>query len=239
MSTRPDCILSNGLQGHGVYARESGVCIAVVSDFGVMNNPAACAEMAQRIAPVPLVCWSGWTGETCFAVDPRAWSVGAWKNLESACEAVQARLAPKHGGDAPANAGASIWLRPHARHVLSDSIRCERFMQHLGGSGGGRIGIVAEPAALFTRAMLVHASDHLERSAHSAARWSGLRAVLASNVVEPSSGAPDELSGTGAFDNGSAFDLGPTDMGLIAPAPLRAVAREIAAANGVPCVWVE
>lgn len=104
---------------------------------------------------VPNALFSGWLegsdlGDGVFAPDHRLWGPQPWAEFEAAL----ARLAPRGGPE--------VWIRPHARHVLSDAQRCLTAAR-----GWEERGLAArlllEPAMLLTEAMLSHAEDHLER----------------------------------------------------------------------------
>ncbi|CAN5863071.1 hypothetical protein BH11PLA1_BH11PLA1_09790 [soil metagenome] len=92
-------------------------------------------------------------------VDPHTWRPAAWQTLLDRVTTLAGALAP----------GAELWLRPHARHILSDAIRCERF---LAACPAPNVKLLGDPVSLLTAPMLERAEDHLERMFESLARVS-------------------------------------------------------------------
>lgn len=150
------------------------------------------------------VAWSGGVGDGLFGAHPRTWSP---RTLDRAIAAAE-RLAP-----ALARASTRLWIRPHARHALSDAPSITRFARALEGSP---VGLLPDPAALLTAAMLPRADEHLERLAeHAGGLIESGRApgVVLANVAAPAAGSDP---------------LAPDDGPPLRPAPLHAGAIPLA-----------
>ncbi|MBL0869919.1 MAG: hypothetical protein IBJ18_05005 [Phycisphaerales bacterium] len=133
----------------------------------------------------PVACWSGSVEaeEGLFTPSIRTWGPAGQAAFEAAALVFQ-----KIGAE------RSVWLRTHARHVLCDSVRCERvFAKH----ATERLKLLADPAGLFTRQMVGKAEDHLQRTMESFARqWSStnqIAAVVLTGLVDPSGGVADPM----------------------------------------------
>jgi len=103
----------------------------------------------------PIVAWSGWAGG-----QPRL-AGGVWSPaFETWGPAGRAAFDERIGS--LARSGARVLIRPHARHVISDipsvATLAKRFE-------GGSVGVLLEPAALFTSEMLRDTDEHIERIA--------------------------------------------------------------------------
>ncbi len=163
-----------------------------------------------------IACWSGGASagrgdehghepDGLFEADPRSWGPSALAALSSFVDDVV--LPGLRGTD------ARVWLRPHARHVLCDSVRAERFVlarvSHASGAdagdaaSGGGIRLMADPSALLTRVMLARADDHFERAMESIARvgaGGGLGAVVLTNIAGPGGDAAATASASDTAD---------------------------------------
>ncbi|MBX9737189.1 MAG: hypothetical protein K2X32_09710 [Phycisphaerales bacterium] len=180
-----------------------------------------------QLAPdgAPVACWSG-TGQSgddpagLFDADPRSWGPAALAALTSF---VDDRVLPEI-----ARSAGQLWLRPHARHVLCDSVRAERFVVPRATRG---LRLLADPTALLTRAMLARADDHYERAMESITRVSAagaLGAVVISNIARATDDEPggavivppaDSLADPEAFtaDDGAALRPAALHKGVIDP----------------------
>lgn len=154
----------------------------------------------------PVACWSGSVEaeEGLFTPSIRTWGPAGQAALEAAALVFQ-----KIGAE------RSVWLRTHARHVLCDSVRCERvFAKH----ATERLKLLADPAGLFTRQMVGKAEDHLHRTMESFARqWSStnqIAAVVLTGLMDSTVGEADPMQ---------------TDMGE----PMRAVGLRRRVEEGV------
>lgn len=155
-----------------------------------------------------VACWSGSVDdeEGVFTPSVRTWGPAGQAEFEKAAMRLEK-------GDQQRSA---VWLRTHARHVLCDSVRCERvFAKH----ATERLKLLADPAGLFTRQMVGKAEDHLHRTMESFARqWSStnqIAAVVLTGLMDSMVGEADPMQ---------------TDMGE----PMRAVGlKEGAGGRGV------
>jgi len=110
-------------------------------------------------AGAAVVAWSGTVGEGLWERHPLTWMPLGWARLEAALRRVLPGLVER---------GQRLVLRTHAFHVLGDLHAARRFLEVVGtlGPGAGeRVGVVPDPASLFTRGMLPRAREHAERMA--------------------------------------------------------------------------
>jgi hypothetical protein len=159
------------------------------------------------------VVWSGTLGDELFDADPRTWGPrgrAAWAERLAELLAV----ARSHR--------LQLWIRPHARHVVSDAPTIDRMLaDHAGDIAHEQapLRILSDPASMFTRSMLAYAEDHLERVLSATRRWSALGAcagIVLANVRDPSGEPAAEAS---PIDDGPALQGAPLFDGLI-PAPI-------------------
>lgn len=154
--------------------------------------------------PRDVVAWAGGCGGAgagLFDADPRTWAPRTVETLLHAGEALARRLDGR---------GTRLWVRPHARHALSDGPSMGRFAAALAGSG---VGVLPDPAAVLTGAMLGRAETHLERLAEHAAglvRDGRAAGVVIANVARRDAGA-DEMEP----DVGPPLVLKPVHAGVI------------------------
>jgi hypothetical protein len=153
-----------------------------------VEGMAAIESLAANSAP-RIIAWSGSMADALFARSPLTWMPTGRAAFESAC----ARLR-----DAAARSGATILLRPHARHALSDAPSSRRWAdtwrsQHMG--------LLFDPASLFEPAMLPDAADHLPRLFEALGPACDA-ILLASAQADPDADAPTRLVplGEGALD---------------------------------------
>jgi hypothetical protein len=135
-------------------------------------------------AGATLVAWSGGLGDALFEADPRTWGPAGWRALEAGLAALEPVLRAR---------GQRLWLRPHARHVLSDPPACRRLAS---AWPEGPVGVLAEPMGMLTRSMLGLASEHLERSFGALAELAERTGLVLTNVEAPpgeSAGAQGDL----------------------------------------------
>jgi sugar phosphate isomerase/epimerase len=152
-------------------------------------------EELLRAIPVSggLVAWSGWMGDGPGERDFRTWSAEGWARLEAACDRVVPSLAAH---------GVELLLRPHSAHVLSDVPSCLRFFRQREGQA---VGLLLDPEAMLTPAMVGDAPDRLERILWALGPQEWTRAVVVSSA-ENSAANDDAIVhsplGTGAIDAG-------------------------------------
>lgn len=142
---------------------------------------------ANPTAPRRRVFWSGWMGDSTFALDHRTWSKEAWVRLDRWCDAAIPHLQRNN---------AIAVLRPHSRHVLSDPQSCFTFLKRRAavvGAGGQPFELLLDPVAFLTLAMIPRAEDHLTRAMDALADHPAVSAVVISNL-EPSIDDPDLLN---------------------------------------------
>jgi len=125
---------------------------AVVIDESVQRLSGA--RIAGMPAGVRVVAWSGSMADELFGEDPRTWGPAGWAALDAACERAAPVLAER---------GATMALRTHARHVLSDVPSCERFVRERRGRHGEVFRVLLDPVSMLAPSMLAMAEDHLRR----------------------------------------------------------------------------
>lgn len=111
-----------------------------------------------------VIMWSGGLDEEApFARDPRAWSPAA---LDALVAHAQSHLRT--------HSDSTLILRPHARHILGDLNRCNRYTRDHGHAARQSLGFALDPASLLEPSMLPSAHDHLARSFATLAKRSDL-----------------------------------------------------------------
>jgi len=171
----------------GVYrVRGAAVMPHGVVDLG---NPLADAARAAaaRIAAMGglggvggvVVGWSGWMGEPPSTVDGaveadfRAWSGEGRRGLDDVVAAVVPLLEATQ---------AHLWLRPHARHVLSDGPSCAAFLRaHAAACAAETIGLLLDLELALTEPMRVRRVEHVERMLEMLLPLPGLAALVVSD----------------------------------------------------------
>ena len=120
---------------------------------------------------------SGWFGEVgpdgVYPNDPRAWMPTG----RTAGDEGIARLA-----DRAHAAGCELWVRPHARHTLSDIPSCRTAMNAWAEAGGISPRLLLDPAALLTGETIIAAEEHLERIFFALASHDRAAAIILSGV---------------------------------------------------------
>lgn len=132
----------HGEEGGGVVRDPAGAAMAW------MWRGNAAVEAIPAAGDLPLVCWSGWTGdgrpgEGWFERTASAWLPAAAAERERVVGGL-------------VEAGAII--RPHARHLVSDIPACLNLLRKHEG-----VRLLLEPAALLEPSMMETAGDHIER----------------------------------------------------------------------------
>lgn len=122
-----------------------------------------------------LLAWSGWIGQPALSVDGnvdadfRSWSGQGRRALD---EFVASALGPIEA------AGGRLWLRPHARHVLSDGPSCRAFLvAHESACARGALGLVLDLRLVLTDEMRPRRVEHVERLMESLGPLPGIVAV--------------------------------------------------------------
>lgn len=182
--------------------------IVTLADLGWPDmGPAPCLVLGGLAANPGCVVWTGTMEDRPFAPSLRNWMPGARAALHHACDLWLASNPPR----------ASLTLRPHHRHILSDHHNVKKFMiERRGMTGGDRLSVLADPAAMLTRSMLGLAEDHLMRAAEDALATPGLAGVVMCNLREPTADEvaafdADAHSGSdGALDADARLDVGPS-----------------------------
>ncbi len=127
-----------------------------------------------------VVVWSGWLGaEDEGAPGVRTWGRAGREAFERLCD----RL-----GEAARARGATVLVRPHARHVLSDIPSCADFLRRCAGDG---LGLLLDPASMLTPSMLLHGVEHVARVIGGLAPMTGVGAVVLANVERVAPGSDD------------------------------------------------
>lgn len=192
-------------------------------------HDAAPSELGSR-AFTRIALWSGGLGEgddptAIFEPDPRTW-MSAGRDAFAAGLERAAMWARAHG--------CTICLRPHARHVLSDtpSLRTLLGVQKGGAVVGPPPGveILLDPIAMLTPRMLATVEDHLERVLGLVATLPGVIGIVASNIAAASAEAL-----AADLDEGPALQRVPLHAGVIDPGLIaRAIRRHNS--EGLPIV---
>ena len=243
--TRTVLLLPRPTPGHSSSARPlRPVSSDFVGDAGLMQwHDLALADAWASVGGVlprvhAIACWSGGGGGDheeerpgLFDADPRSWGPAGLAALSSFVDGVVLPSLRR--------SSARLWLRPHARHVLCDSVRAERFVlarvsaqpapgstDALDAANAGGVRLMADPSALLTRSMLARADDHFERAMESIARvhsGGGLGAVVLTNiagsvednVIAATDATPDPDAFTA--DDGPALVPSPLHRGVLRP----------------------
>ncbi len=131
--------------------------------------------LASAQPPVIAVLWSGWIGSpgnsTDGNVDPdfRAWSGTGRAQLD----AFLARTLPRLTA-----AGTRLWLRPHARHILSDAPSCAAFLRdHAAACAAGTLALFLDLELLITPPMAPRRDEHADRILSRLLPMAGVAAV--------------------------------------------------------------
>lgn len=169
------------------------------------------------LPPAPcrrVVVWSGRLGadDEDRAPGVRTWGRAGREAFEGLCDRLAETARPR---------GVTVLLRPHARHVLSDTPSCAAFLRRRAGDG---LGLLLDPASMLTPSMLAHGAEHVARIVGDLASMIGVGAVLLANV---------ERTGPGNDD----LRLAPLTRGELDAPPLAAAARGVP--PGVPVVLVD
>lgn len=129
----------------------SGGTLAVVAP----HNPLATAPAeaaAQLPAEAPRVIgWSGSLGDSLFGRAFATWMPAGRDALAGYLDAALSRCR---------DAGTTLLLRTHARHVVSDAVAARAILDERAGEP---LGVAFDPAACFEAEMLRDAQDHLVR----------------------------------------------------------------------------
>jgi len=173
-----------------------GPPFADISGDNILAEGAADASFfnwpASHGAPARRIFWSGWIGETPFALDHRTWTKDTWSRLERWCDAALPHLERRR---------ATACFRPHVRHVLSDPQSCVSFLKRRAGQP---FEILLDAAGFLTPSMLSRAEDHLRRAMDALAEHPGIAGVLITNVRATKSDA-------------DLLEASPVHEGLLAP----------------------
>jgi hypothetical protein len=139
----PAHILSGSAPTRAVFATSAPV---LSPDFDLASAPRG----------ADLVAWSGGLGDNLFEPDPRTWLPGGWERL-------RARL--DHALPTLLGRGQRLFLRTHARHVISDGPSSARLATWAGESGFATAFFpLLDAGAILTTPMRPTAEDHLDRT---------------------------------------------------------------------------
>lgn len=140
----------------------------------VPDNPLEPDGAEQRMdGSVTAVRWSGWLPSAENGGVP-TWGPAGRRAFDQWCTRLTQTLA---------EAGGSVWVRPHARHVLSDTPSCADFLRR---HASAHLKLLLDPAGMLTSAMLARADEHVERALSAFAGNPGIGAVMLTNVVRGS-----------------------------------------------------
>lgn len=144
--------------------------MAEIRDFSgeLVAACSGCNPLAPGSAelPAPTGAVAAWSGRAeGDETGVRTWGPAGWSAFLEWCDRV---------GPGFAAAGAELWIRPHAAHVLSDAQRCVTFLR---GREGGPIGLLFDPVSMLTGSMEADAPDHLARMFGAVAPLAGARAL--------------------------------------------------------------
>lgn len=162
-----------------VYGTAAAAPIGIVD----IRNPlegeavASAARIETAAGSGVVIGWSGWLGEPASSVDGvvdadfRMWSGHGRRSLDEVVAAVMPLLEAS---------GGRWWIRPHARHVLSDGPSCGAFLKaHAAACLAGRLGLVLDLDLVVTDAMRERRVEHVGRMLETLGPIAGLVAVVA------------------------------------------------------------
>ncbi len=154
-----------------------------------------------------IAAWSGWFGEETqgvYEADPRLWLGKGDEMLHGQLDQIHKKL-----GGADGVVGEFL-LRPHARHVLSDHLACQRYLQE---RPSDKFGLLLDPVAMLEPSMLPDARDHLIRTREALGEHA--RALIVSNVNKVSDGLVSCALDAGELDSDmlrEQFQAYPSDL---------------------------
>lgn len=156
------------------------------------------------------------SARSLFARSPRSWGPGAMAALDARLDALVPRLR---------DAGLTLLIRPHERHVVSDPRGMARLAERF---APGPVGLLPDPAGLLAPAMAPFAEDHLERAFDALEALARVPGAMPLGVlvrgVAPGAGSAAE--GGDAFDAPALRSTTVDDpASLIAPALWRRLIR--------------
>jgi hypothetical protein len=192
----------------------------------------------DAVAPMTVATWSGTLaeGDGPFAADVRNWSVAARSELHDKVDRLCAGAEQK-------GVTGRLFLRPHARHILSDWHTCARFMTQRETAGDARTGLLVDPAAMLTAQMLARSVEHLERTFEQVGLMlrgevgnpAHVGGVVLCNLKRLGSAEVDPLG----YDEGEGLAACPLDdPGGVLDARLIARLASAHLTNGTPVVFV-
>lgn len=123
---------------------------SAAAGFDARNESVLAAPVTAPKAGSRIVLWSGSLGDDDGPA-PRNWTAAAWEALDAATARwVDAGLAN------------ALLIRPHARHIVSDTPSAVRFARRWGQTGPR---LLWDPASMLDGQMVApdHAAVHLER----------------------------------------------------------------------------
>jgi hypothetical protein len=200
----------------------------VLPNWAVLMGDTDPASLLPSEPGLSLVAWSGGAGEALFDAHPATWSPRGQREFVEAVERLLPTLQARR---------QCLWLRPHARHALSDGPSMRRFREHFASvlatpRQPGSLGILPDPVGLLTRRMLPVAADHLARFAE--AIEPGPAGVLLAGLLPDPSPVLE-----GEHDSGPALSRGPLHEGLLSPAQLAEGLRGHLPLPPEPTIWLE
>ncbi len=164
------------------------------------------AELMSDVSGKVIMSSGGLDEEAPFARDPRAWSPAALDDLVA-----QAKSCLRM------HTGCDLILRPHARHILGDLNRCNRYTRDHSHMARPSLGFALDPASLLEPSMLPSAQDHLARSFAILAKRSDLLILTGLHPPAPDwSDDPDSLP----------LEACPCDVGVLDPVVIGRLIRE-------------
>lgn len=166
---------------NGALCDETGATAATLSHVNLLtDHPSTDGDR-------PVVVWSGWTGEilglhaqgACFAPSASNWRPETWEVMRAMLDRMSDSLGPDR-----------FWVRPHARHVMSDAQSClseVRRWAERKDQGQSVPRLLLDPAMLLTAEMLGAAEDHVVRALDALAAHELCCGLVVSDVelVEP------------------------------------------------------
>ncbi len=163
---------------------------------------------------------SGWLdGETGFVRGVvrsgfRTWTPAGWRAMEAMLMRAAASAQRR---------GCEVWVRSHARQVLSDPQSCLTWLRGLESAGWaqGSVRLLLDPASLLTAGMLGEAEDHVQRAVSAVAGHALLGGVVVGGCALVEMPPGDEVVGSAS---GPEMALGPGDAGAL---PAGLVARAV------------
>ena len=193
-----------------------GTRAGVVLGHNPLAEPPAMAAQKLDGLRGPVIGWSGGLGDGLFGRSMRTWMPEGRAALGATLDAAVPVLR---------ESGATLLLRPHARHVISDFVAAKGLLKE---RPDDPIGIALDPAACFEASMIPDAEDHLRRMFLGAG-------ALASVIVLGSVTVPEGGLEAAEAPDAPPIPRCPLGEGLLDAALLGELVKEYAGPGAIVC----